>query len=61
MPNKEPSTEVSSVNKLVQKRPLTASREYGHRVQSSTGRKMQSYQTQINYGLRRNKDLLFYD
>ena len=55
IPKETPSVYAAST------RPLTASREYGSRVQTPPAKEMTRLQSQMSRGMRRNKDLLYYD
>ncbi|XP_057309941.1 uncharacterized protein C2orf50 homolog [Hydractinia symbiolongicarpus] len=60
-PKKEVSTVVPTVYQVTTTRPLTASREYGHRVNTPPAQTMQRLQQKMTQGLKRNKDLVYYD
>ena len=55
IPKETPSVYTAST------RPLTASREYGSRVQTPPAKEMTRLQFQMSRGMKRNKDLLYYD
>lgn len=56
---KEIPKEVPTIYSATQKRPLTASREYGHYVHSPQAKQMHKLQSRMSYGMKCNKELLY--